>query len=73
MLPIGYSILCSWGIMKLSYYTDEELERIEWFRNAGPCLREEIIRTYEIIHRTSENEGIRESCERILEGIRREI
>ena len=39
-------------------YTDEELERIDWFRNAGPCLREEMIMTYEIICRTAEDDGI---------------
>ena len=51
-------------------YTPEELERIDRVRNAGPCLREEMIRTYEIIYRTAEDEGIRESCDRILEGMR---
>jgi hypothetical protein len=54
-------------------YTAEELERIEWFKNAGPCLREEMIRTYEVIYRNVEDEGIRESCERIREGVRREL
>ncbi len=51
-------------------YTLEELERIEWFKNAGPSLREDMIRTYEVIHRTVEDEGIRESCERLLSGMR---
>ncbi len=54
-------------------YTDQELERIEWFKNAGPCLREEMIMTYETIYRTAEDEEIRESCERLLEGMRGEI
>jgi hypothetical protein len=34
-------------------YTDKELERIEWFRDA-------------------EDEGIKESCLRMLSGMRRE-
>ncbi len=55
--------------MNQSNHTDEELARIEWFKNAGPCLREEMIRTYEIIHRTAEDEGIKESCERLLRGM----
>ncbi len=48
-------------------YTAEELERIEWFKSARPCLREEMIQTYEVIYRTVEDEGIRESCERLPE------
>jgi hypothetical protein len=59
--------------MNQSNYSAEELERIEWFRSAGPCMREEMVRTYEIIYRTAEDEGIRESCERILDGMRGEI
>jgi hypothetical protein len=30
-------------------YTEEKLARIEWFKNAGPALREDMIRTYEVI------------------------
>ena len=48
-------------------YTAEELERIEWFKSARPCLREEMIQTYDVIYRTVEDEGIRESCERLPE------
>ena len=54
-------------------YTTEALERIEWFRNAGPCLREEMIRTNEIIHRTVEGAEIRDPCKRMLEGMREKI
>jgi len=56
-----------------SNYTGEELERIEWYRNAGPCLREEMIRTYEIIYRNAEDEGIREFCESLFMRMRGEI
>jgi len=51
-------------------YTLEELERIEWFKNAGPSLKEDMIRTYEVISRNAEDDEIRESFERILEGMR---
>jgi len=53
-------------------YTEEELERIEWFKDAGPSLREEMIRTYEIIYRTAEDEGIRESYKRLEKAMRRD-
>ncbi len=51
-------------------YTQEELERIEWFKNAGSCSREEVFRTYGIIYRTAGDERIRESCERMLKKMR---
>jgi len=54
-------------------YTSEELECIDWFKNAGPCLREEMIRTYKIIYRTAEDEEIRETCGRLLTGMRGEV
>ena len=55
----------------LDNYTAEELERIDWFKDAGPCLREEMIRTYEIIYWTIEDEGIKESCRLLLRAMRR--
>jgi hypothetical protein len=50
--------------MSASIFTPEELERIEWFRNAVSSLREEMIRTYEVIYKTAMDEGIREFCVR---------
>ena len=49
--------------------TAEELERIDWFKNAGPCLREEMIQTYEIIYGNVEDESIKESCGRITRAM----
>jgi hypothetical protein len=40
-------------------FTNDELERIECFKNAGPCLREEMIRTNENIYWNTEDGEIR--------------
>ena len=42
-------------------------------KNAGPSLKEEMIRTYEVISRNAESVEIRESCERLIQAMRREI
>ena len=41
--------------------------------NTGLCLREEMIRTNEIIHRTVEGAEIRDPCKRMFEGMREKI
>ncbi len=43
---------------KYDNYTDEELERIEWFKNAGPSLMEETMRTYKVIYRNVEGDAV---------------
>ena len=55
---------------KLTYYTLEERQRIECFKQSPPAAREYMLQTLEVI---LDDEGIRESCERILEGMRGEI
>ena len=53
-------------------YTPEELERIDWFRNDGPCLREEMIRTYEVIQVNVEDDASKKSCDRLTRAMRSE-
>ena len=54
-------------------YTAEELERIDWFKNAGPCLRELMIQTYVFFLGNIEDEGIKKTCRLLLRGMRKEI
>ena len=53
--------------------TEEELQRLEAFHLASPALREEMIRTYEMINGNAEGDEIRESCERILEVLKGDL
>jgi len=45
--------------MSASIYTHEELERIEWLRKPGPCLREEMIRNNKSIFWNAEDAMIK--------------
>ena len=53
--------------------TYEELDRIEWFKNAGPSLKEDMIRTYEVINRTTEDNEIRESCGKLTKATKEDV
>jgi len=41
----------------IPFYTQDELQRIEWFRLAPPCHRQEMLEVYEAILRGVEEDG----------------
>ena len=52
-------------------FTEDELDRIEWYRFADPHVKAEMIATYETIMQNVENESIKASCKRLVEAMRR--
>lgn len=51
----------------LAYYTKDERQRLDAFKQSLPAVREYVHQTLEAI---LDDEGIRESCERLLRGMR---
>ena len=46
-------------------FTEDELERLEWYRHAAPRVKGEMISVYVTIMQNVENESIKESCRRL--------
>ena len=59
-------------MVMLTYYTEDEHQRIEAFRGAPPAVREYMLQTLEAILDDVDDGGIRTSCKRMLRGMRRE-
>jgi hypothetical protein len=57
---------------KLTYYTDDEHQRIKAFKGAPPAVREYMLQTLESILEYVDDEGIRVSCGRLLSAMGRE-